>query len=151
MAEAQNKTAALNAAAALRDYNLQPRLDYRTVQGVNGPLVILDNIKFPKYAEIVTLTLGNGEKRKGQVLEVSGNKAVVQVFRGTAGVDARKTRCEFSGDVLKMPISEEMLGRSFNGSGTAIDHAPPILAEDFMDIQGQPINPFSRTYVRSFV
>ena len=152
MADAVNKTAALNAAAALRDYSLQPRLDYRTVQGVNGPLVILDNIKFPKYAEIVTLTLGNGEKRKGQVLEVSGNKAVVQVFRGTAGVDARKTRCEFSGDVLKMPISEEMLGRSFNGSGTAIDHAPPILAEDFMDIQGQPINPFSRTYVpRSLV
>ncbi len=79
------------------------------------------------------------------MLEVSGSKAVVQVFRGTSGVDARKTRCEFSGDVLKMPISEEMLGRSFNGSGTAIDHAPPILAEDFMDIQGQPINPFSRT------
>jgi V-type H+-transporting ATPase subunit B len=62
-----NQTAAVNAAAALRDYSLQPRLDYRTVQGVNGPLVILDNIKFPKYAEIVTLTLGNGEKRKGQV------------------------------------------------------------------------------------
>mmetsp|Transcript_48935 Transcript_48935/g.72741 ORF Transcript_48935/g.72741 Transcript_48935/m.72741 type:complete len:489 (-) Transcript_48935:187-1653(-) len=151
MAEAVNKTAAVNAAAALRDYSLQPRLDYRTVQGVNGPLVILDNIKFPKYAEIVTLTLGNGEKRKGQVLEVSGSKAVVQVFRGTAGVDARKTRCEFSGDVLKMPISEEMLGRSFNGSGTAIDHAPPILAEDFMDIQGQPINPFSRTYPQEMV
>lgn len=151
MADTTNQTAAVHAAAALRDYNLQPRLDYRTVQGVNGPLVILDNIKFPKYAEIVTLTLGNGEKRKGQVLEVSGSKAVVQVFRGTAGVDARKTRCEFSGDVLKMPISEEMLGRSFNGSGTAIDRAPPILAEDFMDIQGQPINPFSRTYPKEMV
>jgi V-type H+-transporting ATPase subunit B len=151
MADTVNQTAAVHAAAALRDYNLQPRLDYRTVQGVNGPLVILDNIKFPKYAEIVTLTLGNGEKRKGQVLEVSGSKAVVQVFRGTAGVDARKTRCEFSGDVLKMPISEEMLGRSFNGSGTAIDRAPPILAEDFMDIQGQPINPFSRTYPKEMV
>jgi V-type H+-transporting ATPase subunit B len=151
MADTVNQTAAVHAAAALRDYNLQPRLDYRTVQGVNGPLVFLDDIKFPKYAEIVTLTLGNGEKRKGQVLEVSGSKAVVQVFRGTAGVDARKTRCEFSGDVLKMPISEEMLGRSFNGSGTAIDRAPPILAEDFMDIQGQPINPFSRTYPKEMV
>lgn len=143
--------ASVNAAAALRNYNLQPRLDYRTVKGVNGPLVVLDNIKFPKYAEIVTLTLGNGEKRKGQVLEVNGSKAVVQVFRGTEGVDARKTHCEFTGDVLKMPISEEMLGRAFNGSGTAIDNAPAILAEDFMDIQGQPINPYSRVVPKEMI
>merc|ERR1719472_121728 len=151
MATAATATAQSNAAAALRSYNLQPRLDYRTVKGVNGPLVVLDNIKFPKYAEIVTLTLGNGEKRKGQVLEVNGSKAVVQVFRGTSDVDARKTRCEFTGDVLKMPISEEMLGRSFNGSGIAIDKAPPVLAEDFMDIQGQPINPYSRVVPKEMI
>jgi V-type H+-transporting ATPase subunit B len=79
--------------------------------------VILDNVKLPKYAEIVNLTLGDGTTRAGQVLEVSGSRAVVQVFEGTSGIDNRKTCCEFTGDVLKMGVSEEMLGRSFNGSG----------------------------------
>jgi len=132
------KAAAVNAAAALRDYQVNPRLDYRTITNVNGPLVILENVKFPKYAEIVNLTLGNGEKRRGQVLEVYGRKAVVQVFQGTQGIDNRNSHCEFTGDVLRMPISEEVLGRSFNGSGDAIDKAPPVLAEDFLDIQAHP-------------
>jgi V-type H+-transporting ATPase subunit B len=74
----------------------------------------LDNVKLPKYAEIVNLRLGDGTLRSGQVLEVAGSRAVVQVFEGTAGIDNRKTRCEFTGDVLKMGVSEEMLGRSFN-------------------------------------
>lgn len=101
-----------NFAAVTRDYHVNPRLNYKTISGVNGPLVILDNVKLPKYAEIVNLTLGNDEKRSGQVLEIAGNRAVVQVFEGTSGIDNRHTRCEFTGDVLKMPISEEMLGRS---------------------------------------
>ena len=135
----------------MRDYKVKPRLDYRTIAGVNGPLVILDNVKFPKYAEIVNLTLGNGEKRKGQVLEIRGSRAIVQVFEGTSGIDNRHTTCEFTGDVLKMAISEEMLGRSFNGSGSPIDGAPPVLAEDFLDIQGMPINPYSRTYPKEMI
>jgi len=138
-------------AAVLRDYHVYPRLDYRTVTGVNGPLVILDNVKLPKYAEIVNLTLGDGEIRKGQVLEVSGKKAVVQVFEGTSGIDAKNTRCEFTGDVLKTPVSEDMLGRVFNGSGKPIDKGPKVLPEDFLDIQGQPINPFSRTYPEEMI
>jgi V-type H+-transporting ATPase subunit B len=109
--------------------------------GVQGPLVILENVKQAKFAENVTLTLGDGEKRQGQVLEVAGNKAIVQVFEGTSGIDNTKTRCKFMGDVLKMPISEEMLGRTFNGSGRQIDGAPPVLAEDYLDIMGMPINP----------
>lgn len=133
------------------DYAVNPRIDYRTVIGVNGPLVILDNVKFPKYAEIVTITLGNGQKRTGQVLEVVGNKAVVQVFEGTSGIDAKHTRVEFTGDVLKIPVSEDMLGRIFNGSGKPIDNGPPVLAEDFLDIQGQPINPFSRVYPEEMI
>ena len=102
---------------------------------VKGPLVILDNVKFPKYAEIVNLTLSNGEKRQGQVLEINGNKAVVQVFEGTSGIDNKHTHCQFTGDVLKMPMSEDMLGRTFDGSGKPKDGIP-VLAEDFLDIQG---------------
>nr|QCG86251.1 V-type H+ ATPase [Cypridopsis vidua] len=137
--------------AVTRDYLSQPRLNYKTVSGVNGPLVILDDVKFPKFAEIVDLHLADGTKRSGQVLEVSGSKAVVQVFEGTSGVDAKNTICEFTGDILRTPVSEDMLGRIFNGSGKPIDKGPPVLAEDFLDIQGQPINPYSRIYPEEMI
>lgn len=119
--------------------------------GVNGPLVILGDVKFPQYAEIVQLTLADGTKRSGQVLEVTKNKAVVQVFEGTAGIDAKNTICEFTGDILRTPVSEDMLGRIFNGSGKPIDKGPPVLAEDFLDINGQPINPWSRIYPEEMI
>ena len=150
-----------------RDYALKPRLEYRTVAGVNGPLVILEvrrrpcikncgrlkkrpppccvwtffvrhagiaatdlltvcayrvqNVRRPRFAEIVNLTLGDGTQRSGQVLEVAGSKAVVQVFEGTSGIDNTKTSVEFSGNILTTPVSEDMLGRIFNGSGKPID------------------------------
>ncbi|XP_071827076.1 V-type proton ATPase subunit B [Apostichopus japonicus] len=140
-----------HALAVTRDFISQPRITYKTVCGVNGPLVILDNVKFPRYAEIVTLTLADGSQRSGQVLEVSGSKAVVQVFEGTSGIDAKHTTCEFTGDILRIPVSEDMLGRIFNGSGNSIDKGPPVLAEDFLDIQGQPINPQARTYPQEMI
>ena len=137
--------------AVTRDYISQPRLTYKTVTGVNGPLVILDDVKFPKYSEIVKLQLHDGTCRTGQVLEVSGNKAVVQVFEGTSGIDAKHTICEFTADILRQPVSEDMLGRVFNGSGKPIDRGPEVLAEDYLDIQGMAINPESRTYPQEMV
>ncbi|TPX32428.1 H+-transporting two-sector ATPase [Synchytrium microbalum] len=137
--------------AITRDFRVEPRLDYRTVAGVNGPLVILDNVKFPRFAEIVTLTLPDGTKRQGQVLEVQGKRAIVQVFEGTSGVDVKQTRVEFTGETLKMPVSEDMLGRIFNGSGKSIDRGPKVFAEDYLDIQGMPINPFSRIYPEEMI
>ncbi|KAJ1879525.1 Vacuolar ATP synthase subunit B, partial [Kickxella alabastrina] len=80
---AVNAAAAINASSIVQDYRVKPTIDYRTVSGVNGPLVILDNVKSPKFSEIVTLTLPDGTKRAGQVLEVQGQRAVVQVFEGT--------------------------------------------------------------------
>nr|WCZ58516.1 vacuolar H(+)-ATPase catalytic subunit B [Andalucia godoyi] len=147
----RNLSVEAHLAALKRDFKVEPRLEYKTVTGVNGPLVILDNVKGPKYAEIVNLTLGDGTKRRGQVLEVNGRRAVVQVFEGTSGIDAKHTQCEFTGDVLKIPVSQDMLGRIFNGSGKPIDRGPPILAEDFRDIMGQPINPFSRVYPEEMI
>ena len=135
----------------MRDYYVEPRLDYRTISGVNGPLVVLENVKGPRFSEIVNLRLGNGELRKGQILEIYGNKAIVQVFEGTRGIDNTHTHCEFTGDIMKMAISEEMLGRTFNGSGIAIDNAPPVLAEEYLDIDGQPINPYARTYPKEMI
>uniref|UniRef100_A0A3B3QVV8 Vacuolar proton pump subunit B n=1 Tax=Paramormyrops kingsleyae TaxID=1676925 RepID=A0A3B3QVV8_9TELE len=117
--------------AVSRDYISQPRLS--------------------KYAEIVHLTLPDGTKRSGQVLEVTGSKAVVQVFEGTSGIDAKKTSCEFTGDILRTPVSEDMLGRVFNGSGKPIDRGPMVLAEDYLDIMGQPINPQCRIYPEEMI
>ncbi|PFH37577.1 putative vacuolar ATP synthase subunit b [Besnoitia besnoiti] len=155
MASASDKAKAdaalVNAAAATRDYRVAPRLDYRTVAGVEGPLVILDDVKFPMYNEIVNIHLGDGSIREGQVLEVRGKRAVVQVFEGTSGIDNRQCHAEFTGDVLKMPISEEMLGRAFNGSGKPIDRGPRVLAEEFLDINGYPINPQCRVYPKEMI
>uniref|UniRef100_A0A8I3WRB0 Vacuolar proton pump subunit B n=1 Tax=Callithrix jacchus TaxID=9483 RepID=A0A8I3WRB0_CALJA len=114
-------------------------------------LCLLVYVSFPRYAEIVHLTLPDGTKRSGQVLEVSGSKAVVQVFEGTSGIDAKKTSCEFTGDILRTPVSEDMLGRVFNGSGKPIDRGPVVLAEDFLDIMGQPINPQCRIYPEEMI
>eukprot|EP00466_Bigelowiella_natans_P011723 jgi/Bigna1/92742/estExt_fgenesh1_pm.C_620001 len=148
----------LNAEAALRNYHVNPRLDYSTVSGVRGPLVVLENCKVPKFAEIVELQIHSHkgtETRHGQVLEINGNRAVVQVFEGTSGIDNTKTRCEFTGDVLRMAISEDMLGRSFDGSGRPLDkiksYTLPIMAEQYMDIAGMPINPTTRQYPKEMI
>merc|ERR1711988_1742040 len=140
-----------NVSAVSRDYVVEPRIQYQTVKGVSGPLVILENVKKPMFAEICMLTLPGGERRKGQVLEVQANRAVVQVFEGTAGIDSKTTSCEFSGDILRIGVAEDMVGRIFNGSGKPIDKGPDILAEEYLDIQGQPINPFMRVYPEEMI
>ncbi|KAI5184534.1 V-type H+-transporting ATPase subunit B [Nematocida homosporus] len=136
---------------ALRDTPLDPTTTYRTVSSVNGPLVIMDNIKSPKYSEIVKLALPDGTQRTGQVLEVSGKKAVIQIFEGTAGIDTKHTCAEFTGETMKMAVSEDLLGRVFNSIGVCIDGGPKIIAEDHLDIQGQPINPYARIYPEEMV
>lgn len=124
-------------------------------------------LKFPSYNEIVQLTLPDGTKRGGQVLEVQGKKAIVQVFEGTSGVDVKATHVEFTGSSMKLPVAEDMLGRIFNGSGNPIDQGPQVFAEDYLDINGKfkdlhagqlnnnylgsPINPFSRIYPEEMI
>lgn len=127
-------------------YTVRPRLQYSTVRAVNGPLVILEDVRFPKFAEIVEIELPDGTKRRGQVLEIDGSKAVVQVFEGTSGIDAKVSKCEFTGKVMELGVSEDMLGRIFNGSGVPIDGGAPIVPEQYRDITGIPINPRARVY-----
>ncbi|WFD08586.1 Vacuolar ATP synthase subunit B [Malassezia vespertilionis] len=116
-----------------------------------SPLVVLENVKFPSYNEIVSLTLPDNSKRTGQVLEVSGSKAIVQVFEGTSGIDVRDTHIELARHSMRLPVSEDMLGRIFNGSGRPIDKGPEVFAEDFLDINGAPINPASRDYPEQMI
>ncbi|KAJ5856073.1 ATPase V1 complex subunit B [Penicillium soppii] len=130
---------------------VNPQPEYGTINKINGPLVVLENVKFPRFNEIVTLTLADGTERSGQVLEARGNRAVVQVFEGTPGIDVKRTKVKFSGHSMKLGVSEDMLGRVFDGSGRAIDKGPKVLAEDYLDINGQPINPYSRVYPEEMI
>merc|ERR1712176_1300081 len=138
-------------AAAMRDYKVYPRIDYRTITGVEGPLVIMDNVKFPTYGEIVNVNLADGSVRQGQILEVNKKKAIVQVFEETSNIDNKNCHIEFTGDTLKMPISDDLMGRAFNGSGKPIDKGPSVLAEEFLDINGAPLNPKSRVYPKEMI
>lgn len=135
----------------LENIRIEPKMSYRKIVGVNGPLVVMDNIRFLKYAEIVGLTLPDGSVRQGQVLEVCGKRAVVQVFEGTAGIDVKETQVTFTGETLKMGISEDVLGRMFNGSGKVIDGGPKVIPEDYLDIQGQALNPYARIYPEEMI
>lgn len=142
----------LQAAKATMDIvDVEPTLTYRTVNAVAGPLVILDKVSKAKYAEIVNVRMPDGTARRGQVLEVDGDRAVVQIFEGTSGIDGKRTKLEFTGEVLKTPVSEDMLGRIFNGSGRPIDGGPKVMAEKYLDIQGASINPSERTYPEEMI
>ncbi len=127
------------------------KIEYTTVSEVTGPLMIVEGIKDVAYNEVVKIKTSTGEERTGQVLEAYLDKAVVQVFEGTRGLDTKKTSARFIGETMKLGVSKEMLGRIFDGTGNPIDDAPPIIPEDRKDINGNPINPYAREYPREFI
>jgi len=125
--------------------------EYTTITEVNGPLIIVNKISNVKYNELVEIELSDGEKRRGQVLEVTMDKAVVQMFEGTTGIDISQTKVRFLGRVIEIPVSIDMLGRIFDGSGKPIDNGPEIIPEKRLDINGSPINPYARDYPNDFI
>lgn len=125
--------------------------EYLTISEVAGPLVIVEKTKDVKYQELVEIELSSGEIRRGQVLEISLDKAIVQVFEGTTGIDVSETKIRFLGKVITLPVSLDILGRIFDGSGKPIDNGPPIIPESKLDINGNPINPYSRDYPNDFI
>jgi len=143
--------AAINAAAAARNYKVNPRMTYQTISGVEGPLVIMENVKGPTYGEIVNVTLADGTVRQGQVLEISKAKAIVQVFEGTSGIDNKNCSIQFTGSTMRIPMSDDVMGRTFSGSGKPIDKGPPVLAEEYLDINGAPVNPSARVYPKEMI
>ena len=125
--------------------------EYSTITEVNGPLIIVNKITNVKYDELVEIELSDGERRRGQVLEVSEDKAVVQMFEGTSGIDISNTKVRFLGKAIEIPVSLDMLGRIFDGSGKPIDRGPKIIAEKRLDINGNPLNPYARDYPNDFI
>ncbi|MFA6036334.1 MAG: V-type ATP synthase subunit B [Candidatus Micrarchaeia archaeon] len=125
--------------------------EYQTVTDVAGPLLFVEGVDNIGYNEMVEITLPSGEKRKGQVLETSKGIAVVQIFGTTAGLDTKATRVRFLGETMRIAVSDEMLGRVFNGLGEPRDDGPRIISKERIDINGSAINPYSRAEPKDFI
>jgi len=124
--------------------------EYRTITDVKGPLVFLNKTEPVAFGEIVTLRLSNGEIKNGQVLDTSDDLVIVQVFEGTAKID-REAGVTFMGDVFKLPVSTDLVGRILDGAGRPRDGGPEIVAEEKADIIGAAINPYSRQSPHDFI
>ena len=125
--------------------------EYLTISEVSGPLLTIEQVTDARYMEIVEIELQNGSRKRGQVLMTTSNQALVQVFEGTEGIGIGQTRVKFLGRVMELPVSPDILGRIFNGSGFPIDNGPEIFPDARLDINGNPMNPVARDYPIDFI
>ncbi|MBI5226850.1 V-type ATP synthase subunit B [Candidatus Micrarchaeota archaeon] len=125
--------------------------EYQTVKEIFGPIVFVEDVPAAAYNETVEIIMPSGEKLKGQVLESSKGLAAVQVFGATTGLDTHKTKIRFSGETLKIPVSEDMLGRVFDGTGQPLDKGAPVTSSERHDINGFAINPYARAEPHDFI
>ena len=126
-------------------------LEFVGLKEINGPLIVLDGIKETSYEEMVDIVLDDGSHRTGRIVQIEGEKAIVQVFEGTRGISLTNTHTRFQGHPMELPLSREVLGRIFDGAGRPIDGLGEIFPEERRDINGSPINPVSRVYPRNYI
>lgn len=125
--------------------------EFKTIKEVVGPIMLVDGVEGVKYNELVEIVQKDGETRRGKVLEVSGDKALVQLFESAQGLQISTSKVKFLGHSQQLAVSEDMLGRVFDGMGNPRDGGAPIIAEKYMDINGEPINPAARDYPNEFI
>ena len=125
--------------------------EYRTINEVVGPLMIVEKVAGVKYEELIEVRMQNGEIRQGQVLEINGDKAMVQIFEGTSNINIRDSKVRFLGHPLELGVSPDMMGRVFDGLGRLKDNGPELLPEKKLDINGEVINPVARDYPDEFI
>lgn len=125
--------------------------EYRSIQEVAGPLMLVTGVEGVKYDELGEIELANGETRRCKVLEVNGDSALVQLFESSTGINLAESKVRFLGKSLDFGVSPDILGRVFNGMGKPIDNGPDIIPEKRMDINGAPINPAAREYPAEFI
>jgi len=125
--------------------------EYQTVASIAGPLMLVEGVDQPKYGHIVDIELPDGSVRHGQILQVEKDKALVQVFEGTSGIDVDKTTVRFLARPLEFGVSPDILGRVFTGLGIPKDGGPQIIAAKRLDVNGKPINPYARDYPNEFI
>ncbi|MFI3141320.1 MAG: V-type ATP synthase subunit B [Clostridia bacterium] len=126
-------------------------IEHRGLSEINGSLVILDGVKNPIFEELVEIELDDGTVRSGRIVMIEGEKVVVQVFEGTTGISMQNTRTRLTGRPMEMKLSEEILGRVFDGLGRPIDGLGEVYPKKTMDVNGQPINPVSRIYPKNYI
>ena len=127
------------------------RIEYTGLSEIRGSLIALDGVRDAKYDELVEITLAGGRRRRGRVILIDGERVVVEVFEGTDGIDMANTSTRLSGKPMEIPLSEEILGRIFDGTGRPADGMSEIFADETRDINGAAINPVSREYPRSCI
>ena len=130
---------------------LEGGVQYNKIAEIKGPLVVVDDVDNAAFDELVEIETNEGERRLGKVLEVGNGKAIVQVFEGTTGLSIAGTSAKFVGKVMEMPVSKEVLGRVFDGLGRPKDGLPDPIADKFVDINGEPMNPEQREYPKDFI
>lgn len=124
--------------------------EYRTISQIAGPLVFVEKTEPVGYGELVAVSLPDGNTKRGQVLDTSHDTVVIQIFEGTSGIE-KSSGVRFLGETMKMPVSQDMLGRILSGSGEPLDGGPPIVPEDRLDIVGAAINPWARDEPKEFI
>ena len=125
--------------------------EYRTIQEVAGPLMIVRDVENVTYNELGEIELSNGEKRRCRVLEIDGSNAVVQLFESSTGINLSDSKVRFSGRQMELGVSTDMLGRVFDGLGRPIDGGPEIIPEKRFDVNGAPMNPAARAFPSEFI
>ncbi|MBO6010366.1 MAG: V-type ATP synthase subunit B, partial [Oscillospiraceae bacterium] len=125
--------------------------EYKTIREIASPLMLVKKVDEVTYDELAEIELPDGSVRRGKVLEVDRDTAVVQLFESAAGINLAESKVRFLGHPLQLGVSGDMLGRVFNGMGEPIDDGPPILAEEYRDINGLPMNPAARAYPAEFI
>ena len=125
--------------------------EYKTIREVVGPLMLVEGVEGVKYDELVEIEQDNGERRNGKVLEINGDKALVQLFEGSSGLKISTAKARFLGKSIELAVSEDMLGRVFDGMGRPRDNGSPIIPDKRININGQPINPVARDYPDEFI
>ena len=125
--------------------------EYKTIKEIASPLMIVEHVDGVTYDELAEIELPNGSVRRCKVLEVEGDRAVVQLFESAQGINLAESKVRFLGHPLELGVSDDMLGRVFNGMGEPIDGGPAIIAEEHRDINGLPMNPAARAYPAEFI
>ena len=125
--------------------------EYRTIEEVAGPLMLVRGVQNVSYNELGEIELANGEKRRCKVLEIDGGNALVQLFEASTGINLESSKVRFLGRSMELGVSEDMLGRMFDGLGRPIDGGPEILPDQRNDINGLPMNPAARNYPQEFI
>ena len=125
--------------------------EYRTIEEAAGPLLLVKDVENVTYGELAEIRLANGEKRRCRVLEIDGSNALVQLFENAAGINLKDSAVVLSGHQMELGVSEDMLGRVFDGLGRPIDDGPEIIPDKRMDVNGLPMNPVARKYPQEFI